>query len=313
MDSNSRKYSEISKKSSSSSSSYANTIDPDSITHAASIAASIAAMNFVNHPFVKIHSELEEKIGQVLKQLETLKESKSINDNNNKKQKKTCVDDSSSSESDSGMGTTAGSKNYESDLRLKYLEKVQENQFQLLTQLISTIGTNNRCSDYENPPESLSKTQEPLISHNNNDKIRFKSVNKKPKRSNSSQKQQTQPRNGRSPVKNITNKSKSTRESRDRSRSRSGCSTCDEFRRSQSRDRNNSLNRLKNNRSSERKRISSNSKSRGEFLEELLDTVKSDVDEMDRKNNFSDYDLKKSIFNDLYPDQPTLFDKYLVS
>jgi hypothetical protein len=87
-------------------------LDADSITHTAAIAASIAAMNVVNQPFVKIHSELEDKIAHVIRQLDSFKE------NESKLGKEACA----------GRVNPNYEQESESMSKLKYLEKVQDNQ-----------------------------------------------------------------------------------------------------------------------------------------------------------------------------------------
>jgi hypothetical protein len=105
----------------------------------------------------------------------------------------------------------------------------------------------------------------------------------------------------------------------------SGCSSCDNVSRSRSRrERSKSSESLRNLSDSESKRRKASSRSRsgsrtrgrgskGDFLEELLDSAKSPVKGgAQKKSSLSSYDAKKAMFNQLYPDQPTLFDKYLV-
>ena len=75
-------------------------------TLTASLAASLAVS--VTQPFLKIQNDLENKVSDMLKQFETLKKSESL-ELNNKHQ----IDDQI---------------NQMADMKLKYIEKLQENQ-----------------------------------------------------------------------------------------------------------------------------------------------------------------------------------------
>ncbi len=297
-------------------------LDTDALTHTAAMAASIAAMNVVNQPFVKIHTEFEEKIAHVINQLDQLKE---------KNVKESCK----------------VNPNYDEEglSKLKYLEKVQDNQvskikknideylynllaffhkFQLITELIHAIGKDKPCLNAIDNEFNLST--EPKITNKPNSRVYSKSMSnlKNKPRSKRSTPDAHLPERTRcsrrtSPAKH-GNKENLPRNNS----SQSGCSTCDYVSRSRSQHgRSRSSDSLKNLSETDSKRSKKKSRSRsgsrgrarkGEFLEELLDSAKSPVrSSIQKKKPAPDsYEAKKDLFNELYPDRPTLFDKYLV-
>lgn len=99
--------------------------DQDALT-TASIAASLAAMSVVNahqQPLVKIQHDLEEKIENVLKELESLRRSDDlINEKLKRKSRVKYESDCSDDECKSIR------KSIESESRIKHLEKLQEKQ-----------------------------------------------------------------------------------------------------------------------------------------------------------------------------------------
>ena len=286
----------------------------DELTQA-SIAASLAAVNVVTQPFVRMQTDLESKIETVLKELEMLRQS------------------------DEKIGSKLKKKSSDEDVeesRVKYLESLQEKQFELMSQLISAIGRDKTNEPAESKVEKKKfQIVEPAINDGqlaSGFKSECLSIKKKAKTKQQRQNSQTSKletksgsrsrsknksggSNGRSKSRNKSS-SRSPSRSRSRSRGRSldscrhsfsefqlgpngyGCSVCDRSKRA--------------SRSKSPKRGSS--KKRNEFLEELLDTAKSpNVSGMLNSNGnksalFSDF---KSL-NDMFDDRPTLFDKYLV-
>jgi hypothetical protein len=292
----------------------------DELTQA-SIAASLAAVNVVTQPFVRMQTDLESKIETVLKELEMLRQS------------------------DEKIGSRLKKKASDEDgeeSRVKYLESLQEKQFELMSQLISAIGrdkTNEAAAATEGKAQKKFQIVEPAVNDGqlaSGFRSECLSVKKRatPKQqrqnsqtsrletksgSRSRSKNKSGGSNGRQSGSKSRNKSSSRSPSRSRSRSRGrsldscrhsfsefqlgpngyGCSVCDH--RSKRASRSKSPKR-------------GGSKKRNEFLEELLDTAKSpNVSGILNSNGnksalFSDF---KGL-NDMFDDRPTLFDKYLV-
>ena len=264
-------------------------LDAESITQTAAMAASIAAMNVINQPFVKIHSELEEKIVHVIRQLDNLKEENKTN----LSLKNQCVNPNYNEQVD------------DANSKLKYLERVQDSQFQLISELIQVMGkekkqvkTNldrlNETCDPRIKPER--KTQSRSLSN-----MRIKRTNKSvtsKKQSESFSRARTTVRPGNKENENDRRRSTSNQ---------SGCSTCDNIARSRSRRDRSVSTDYAVAKSTSRSRSRSRSRCKnGEFLQTLLDSSKSPV-----RNKVSTYEAQKNLFNKIYPD--TLFDKYLVS
>lgn len=118
--------------------------NPDSLTATATIAASLAAVNAVTQPILNIQSKLDSKMEDVLKQLESLRK---IDEKVGKKSAKRQYsdhdeDDRTDSEEiyfDSKPKSILVKQESESDARLKYLERIQENQVTNINKYMNLI------------------------------------------------------------------------------------------------------------------------------------------------------------------------------
>lgn len=277
--------------------------DQDPLT-TASIAASIAAMSVVNsQPFTKIQNDFDEKITNVLKELENMRKS-----DEKLFKKKKIIENSESS--DEEKVSTRRNQEKESEFRIKHLEKLQEKQFDMMSQLINVIGTENSKADQtaHNGKENVKtfkKQIKKIIEPNYNDDkeeqddddyedyIKFtQNLNKNNK--NKIQTVRSRSQNKENVVKKRTNTdSKKKIES---SRSRSGSRSCCRMRNTQF-----SGAQFKN--SCENLDLYERKNKKTEFLEELLDSdlPKIKPTTLTINNNLND------------TQQPLLFDKYLVN
>lgn len=282
--------------------SYIQMNDQDPLT-TASIAASIAAMSVVNsQPFTKIQNDFDEKITNVLKELETMRKS----DEKLFKKKKILENSESSDEEVSSRRN----QEKESEFRIKHLERLQEKQFDMMSQLINVIGTENSKADLtaHNGKENvktfkkqIKKIIEPNYNNNNEseedddyeDYIKFtQNLNKNNK--NKIQTVRSRSQNKENVVKKRTD-TDSKKKMIESSRSRSGSRSCCRMR--------NSSTQFKN--SSEKLDLYEKKNKKTEFLEELLDSALPKI-----KPNTNTLTINTNL-NDTQ--QPLLFDKYLVN
>lgn len=91
------------------------TLDTQTLTQTAALAASIAAMNVVNQPYIKIQTDLEDKLAYVIKQLDNLKR-----------------DGGETTQPNSRVNPNYDSEIIQSERRLVNMEKIQSQQVYFL-------------------------------------------------------------------------------------------------------------------------------------------------------------------------------------
>lgn len=106
-----------------------------------SLAASLAVS--ATQPFLKVQNELENKLNEIVKQLDGLKKNPNEDYSENEKAARL--------ENDIGRIT---------EMRLKYIEALQEKQFALITHLISAMSTPGNNVDSVNGRENVNRLLE---------------------------------------------------------------------------------------------------------------------------------------------------------
>ncbi len=261
-------------------------------------------MNAISEPLSKIQNHLEGKISSILTEIETLKKLED-HQSSNYEEYETCTN-----------------KNLESNLReenlerIRYLENLQEKQFDMMSQLISMIGKENTNANLtaSSGRESLNRIREQcrLIEPEFNDGAHFLFDEKEM----SDKKHHTSLKNQRTKNKKLNSNNIGTNKcdkikSRSRSRNRSNCSD--------SLSRNNHVTGcgvcLPRNQEDDcdEMKISNNQKKKGDFLEELLGNSRQKSPEKLAENPKFSSKPASAFTESIYDSQPTLFDKYLVS
>lgn len=260
--------------------------DQDQLT-TASIAASLAAMSVVNsQPFAQIHNNLDDKITNVLKELESLRRSdEKINEKLLRKRKNKRVEQSDNSDDE-----LVTKKSLESEHRIKYLEKLQEKQFDMMSQLINVIGNENSNANLtaQNGKESLNKIKKQISQISVVNESDYEDYSKFTNNLNRSRTPSVKKRSNSK--KNISPSVSST--------GRTCCLT-----------KNNKL--LRSSTDLNKKQLK-----KIEFLEELLDSDPLEpvvIQSTIPTNNQQTLKSTTSTINNLNESLPLLFDKYLVS
>ncbi len=271
-------------------------------------------MNAVSEPLLKIQNALEAKISTVIGELEMLKRAEAEQSNFKFNHTNFCKQAELHDEFEEYM-----TKNLEANLRednlerIKYLENLQEKQFDIMSQLISMIGKENTNANMtaSSGRESLNRIREQcqLIEPEFQDgaDVSFDGKMARAKNSHASLKNQ---KNKKGQASNVGQGKNDGKKSRSRSRNRtkssrslsgvdseSGCGVC-----------------LPRRQVFEYElSIDKSPKKKAEFLEELLGNSRQKSPE--KKVEDAKLSSKSaSVFSEnIYDSQPTLFDKYLVS
>ena len=298
---------------------------------AASSLVAMATANAVAQPFIKMQSEIEMKMSDVLNKLDSLRKSDDHLSHQLAEKKRLermqAEQDWLDAEPPRPSSRLTQDDGHES--KLKYYEQLQEKQFALMSQLISVIGKENRkaartVEDTKANVRTIKrqfKISEPAVNepldleqyssqHIYNRETARRAKSKKsvsPFSAVKTSKSRSRSRNRSSsnPPKRKPRRNKSSTSSRSQSRSRTGSP----FKRSLSPLTTRGLSRSRSNSRDPKK-----GRKKGQFLQDLLDQNKSPNGSMlGPRTSARSLSGKKRMDESYFDDRPTLFDKYLVS
>jgi hypothetical protein len=319
--------------------------------------AAAMTMTSLTQPLMKKQDDLDNKVNNIITQLENLKKPSSIRNNNDMFEDNNWIkynNNVNKSESFNRLSHNRSNNHFkhrmdndielESNLRMKYLEKLQENQFELMSKLINTIGTEtkNAGSLAKSGRDSLEQIRQQLYVSSSNEKVKINNDERNRRRSelvgvdldpSSPLKKKTKSKltkNNFKKIKSYNQNKKSINNYRSTSnspsnpsRSRSHGQQQQQHRRPRSlskyNTKSNSPARSRSSCSSCNRQIKKVSKN-NEFLHQLVDSSFNNSSKSpnnsfrSKSTSINNKHLKKSSNTDLFNDdikEPTLFDKYL--